>query len=97
MRLESHADGTVLRVRVSPGARHDRVIGPHGDAVKVSVSAPPEDGKANAAVLALLAGTLGIPERELELISGHTSRDKRVLVRGLTAEQVAEALESAGR
>jgi uncharacterized protein (TIGR00251 family) len=81
---------TRLRLRVSPGASKSEVVGSHGEAWKVRVTAAPESGKANEAVRDLLATTLGIPRSSTEIISGAASRDKVVVVRGLTAEE-AEA------
>lgn len=81
---------TSLRLRVVPGATRTGVVGRYGDAWKVRVSAPPEAGKANDAVLALLANTLDVPRRDLEVTAGHSSRDKVVALAGLTTE-VAEA------
>jgi uncharacterized protein len=75
-----HPEGTVLRVRVQPGARREGFGGAHGDALEIAVTAPPEGGRANEAVLALLARRLGVPRRDLRLLSGASSREKRVLV-----------------
>jgi uncharacterized protein (TIGR00251 family) len=75
-----------LRLRVVPGARRSGVVGRHGEAWKVRVSAPADDGKANEAVLTLLAETLRLPRRDLELTAGFASRDKVVTLDGLTTE-----------
>jgi uncharacterized protein (TIGR00251 family) len=83
---------------VSPGANRPRIVGRHGDAWKVRVAAPPEGGKANDAVLTLLAATLGVPRDDLALASGRTSRDKVITLVGLPAETVdARMAEAAGR
>ena len=76
---------------MKPGARKDAVLGVHGGALKVSVTAPPERGKANEAVLALLAEILGVPASSLVLTSGAASRDKAILV-PLARSVVAERL-----
>jgi hypothetical protein len=70
-------------------------VGRHGDAWKVRVGAPPEGGKANEAVLALLAHALDIPRRDLALAAGRTSRDKVVELAGVTDEDAAARLEAA--
>jgi len=70
----------VLRLRVVPGARKARIAGPHGGALKVSVCQPPEKGKANEGVIALLAKALGLAARDIEILSGLTSQDKRVAI-----------------
>jgi hypothetical protein len=78
---------TRLRVRVSPGARSNAVLGRHGEGWKVRVTAAPEGGKANDAVLKLLAERLDLPGKSLTLVSGPSSRDKIVELHGIdTAE-----------
>jgi uncharacterized protein (TIGR00251 family) len=79
---------------VSPGASRSSIAGRHGDAWKVRVSAPPEHGKANDAVLRLLADTLAVPRTHVTLVSGHGRRDKVVELQGLDAEEVSRRLES---
>ena len=66
-----------ITVRVTPGASHDRVVR-EGEVIRVYVTAPPADGKANKAVLKLLAKELGVPKSSLAVIRGLTSRDKVV-------------------
>jgi uncharacterized protein (TIGR00251 family) len=78
---------TRLRLRVSPGSRKTELAGRYGAGWKVRVSAPPEDGRANDAVLALLAGRVGLPRRSLAIISGRTSRDKVVEMTGIDREE----------
>jgi uncharacterized protein (TIGR00251 family) len=85
---------TRLRLRVSPGASRSQVVGRHGDGWKVRVGAPPESGKANEALLKLLAATLEIPRNRIEIAAGRGSRDKTIVVQGLSAADV-EALMSA--
>lgn len=67
----------VLRVHVQAGAGRSAVVGRFGDALKVKVAAPPEGGRANAAVTELLATTLGVPASGVALVSGQASRSKR--------------------
>ena len=89
-------DGTaVLRVHVQPGAGRTAVQGRHGEALKVSVAAPPEGGRANDAVVKLLAETFGIPTSAVELVSGDSSRAKRFHLAGLEVDDVRERLEQA--
>jgi len=78
--LVAAAGGTRLRLRVKPGARKNALLGVHAGALKLSVIAPPERGKANRAVVKLLARTLGITPSEIHLLSGQSSQDKTVLV-----------------
>jgi uncharacterized protein (TIGR00251 family) len=88
---------TRLRLRVVPGAVRDVVVGRHGDGWKVRVSAPPERGAANRAVVRLLAGTLSLPERSVAIVSGHGARDKIVEVRGIAAPDAEGRLSAAER
>jgi uncharacterized protein len=76
-------NGTRLRLRVTPGARRPGVAGRHGDGWKIRVSQPPEDGRANDAVLALLAEVLALPRSAVTLVSGETARDKIVALDGI--------------
>src|SRR5213080_5291222 len=88
---------TRLRLRVSPGARSARVVGRHGQAWKVRVAAPPEGGRANEAVVRLLAETLSLPRGAVTLVSGHGARDKIVQLAGLDPTQIERRLSSAAR
>lgn len=87
---------TSFRLRVVPRAPRPGVVGRHGDAWKVRVTAAPEDGKANEAVLELLSGALDVPPENLRPMSGKTSRDKVVSVRGMSAGEVNGRLAAAG-
>lgn len=80
-------EGIVLRIHVQPGAGRSAVVGRHGDALKVRVAAPPVEGRANEATRALLAEALGVPESDVELTSGQSSRSKRFRLNGLDAEE----------
>lgn len=86
---------TRLRLRVSPRASRPGIAGRHGEAWKIRVSALAENGRANAAVLALLADVLGVSRAQLELVSGGTTRDKVVEVEGLTGPEVEGRLAAA--
>jgi uncharacterized protein (TIGR00251 family) len=83
---------TRLRLRVSPGSGRTEIVGRYGDAWKVRVGAPPERGRANDAVLRLLSERLGLPVSDLALVSGSTSRDKVVELRGLSFEEASTRL-----
>src|SRR3954470_18808360 len=89
------AETTRLRVRVSPGAGRTALVGRHGDAWKVRVTAAPERGRANEAVLRLLAETLSLPRAALTLVSGHGGRDKIVEFSGLGPALADRRLTSA--
>ena len=83
---------TRLRVRVIPGSPRAGVVGRHGEAWKLRVTAPPERGRANEATLDLLAGTLGVERVDLRLVSGHGARDKTVEVSGLSSDEAERRL-----
>lgn len=78
--LTAVAGGTRLRLRVRPGSRSSAIVGLHGGALKIAVSAPPERGKANEAVAALLAEALGLPRASVAVVSGAASQDKVVVL-----------------
>jgi uncharacterized protein len=84
-----------LRLRVVPGAARPGVVGRHGDAWKVRVAAPAEAGKANAAVVALLAGALDVPRSRISVTSGRSSRDKVVALEGLSSDAAEARLAAA--
>ena len=81
-----------MRLRVAPGAARAAIVGRHGDAWKLRVAAAPERGKANDAVLDLLAETLVLPRSDVTLVSGGSSRDKIVELAGLGSEEIDRRL-----
>ena len=101
--LRADGEGAVLKVRAVPGAKRPGIVGVYGDALKVAVSEPPERGKANRAILSVLADELRVDARSLQVIAGLGSRDKRVRVAGCGPEELRalidefrEALRSRG-
>ncbi len=90
--LEASENGILLHVKVVPGASRSAVAGVLGDRLKLRVAAPPEDGKANAAVVALLADVLGIPARQVELIAGHSRPQKTLRITGLNIAMLRDRL-----
>jgi uncharacterized protein (TIGR00251 family) len=85
-------DGTRLALRVQPRASRNEVAGPHGDALKVRLAAPPVDGAANEALVRFLAEALELPRASVTLVGGLSSRSKAVLVAGLAPAEVARRL-----
>lgn len=77
---QANAKGWVISLHIQPGAKSTEVVGLHGDALKIRLAAPPVDGKANAALCDFLAGCLLVPKRDVEVIGGLTSRQKRVAI-----------------
>ena len=89
------ADSVVLRVHVQPGAGRSAVVGRHGTALKLRVAAPPEGGRANEAVKALLVEIFGVKPANVELTSGASSRLKRFRVDHVDVEEFRTRLERA--
>jgi uncharacterized protein len=86
---------TRVRLRVSPGARRSELVGRHGEGWKVRVAATPEGGRANEAVLDLLATKLELPRRSLSIVAGHSAREKIVLLEGIDRAESERRLERA--
>jgi uncharacterized protein len=78
--VRAHADGAVVAVRAVPGASRSAIVGLHGDELKVRVCSPPVDGRANEEVCAVLADALGLRQRDVQLLQGHSARSKVLLV-----------------
>jgi uncharacterized protein (TIGR00251 family) len=87
----------VLNIRVIPRSPRTRVDGTRGDAILIRLAAPPVEGAANEALVAFLSEALGIPRRDITLLAGEKSRDKRVRIAGLDQETVLARLGRAGR
>jgi uncharacterized protein (TIGR00251 family) len=83
-------DAVLLHLKVVPGSSRDVIAGVLGERLKVRVVAAPEKGRANAAIVALLARELGIAPSAITLAKGETSPEKTVRVRGLTAQDVIQ-------
>jgi uncharacterized protein (TIGR00251 family) len=86
--IGEHPEGCVLSVRAQPGARKEGIKGEHGGALKVAVTAPPDRGRANQALVEVLREALGLKQSQIELLSGHTGRQKRFLIRGTTKAEL---------
>lgn len=87
--LEQHPDGTILPVRAQPGARRNEIRSEQGGMLKVCVTQSPEKGKANKALIELLGKKLDLKKSQIELIAGETSHQKRFLIHGIKAEDLA--------
>ena len=90
--LRQGVQQVILTLHIQPGAKKTELAGSHGEALKIRLAAPPVDGRANACLLAFLAKRLGLAKRQVTLVSGETSRAKRVSVEGLDAESVRQKL-----
>jgi uncharacterized protein (TIGR00251 family) len=83
-----------LAVRVQPRASRDRICGVHGDRIKLQLTAPPVEGAANAAVLALIAAWLAVPKRAVSLVRGGTSREKTIAIATDQPAQLSAKIEA---
>ena len=90
--VQDVGDGCTVSVRVHPGARKNGVSGVHAGAVKISLTTPPVDGRANEALIAFVAELLGIPRGRVSLVAGMTGRDKVLRITGKNSAEVNAAL-----
>ncbi len=91
--LQTRPDGTLLlRLHVQPRASRNRLAGLHGDALKLCLTTPPVDGRANKALVAFLAKLLHLPKSALEIRRGLQGRSKEVIVRGIDEETARRLL-----
>ena len=93
--LVEHPDGVVLPVRAQPGAKANAVRGEQVGALKVAVTQIAEKGKANQALVEVLAETLDLKRSQIELLAGETQREKKFLIRGVTRDELAEKIAAA--
>ena len=77
---------------VQPRASKTEVVGPHGDAIKIRVKAPPVDGAANEELIRFLAKRFKVPRNAVELVSGSSSRHKQIAIEGVTPTEIVESL-----
>jgi uncharacterized protein (TIGR00251 family) len=92
--LRDTADGCILPVRVHPGARRNGISGAHDGALKISLTTPPTDGRANDALIAFVAELLQVPRSRITLLTGATSRTKTLRIAAKSAAEVLAALSS---
>jgi len=93
--IRDTAAGATFTIKVQPRARRNAVTGEAGDALKIALTAPPVEGKANDACVTFLAEFLDVSRSSITIAAGETSRNKLIRVRGLTAAQVAERIHAA--
>jgi uncharacterized protein (TIGR00251 family) len=92
--ITENAQGCILRVRAQPGARKNAVVGEHAGALKIAVTAPPQDGRANEAIAELLRQSLQLKRSQVELLRGERSREKWFLIRGLTRTELENRVKN---
>ena len=88
IRITAQEGGAAFRVKVVPRASRNEIAGVQGDMLRVRLTAPPVEGAANNALAKLLAEVLKVPERDIEIVAGHTGRQKVVRVAGLPAHEL---------
>ena len=86
--LVTDGDGVILRLHIQPGAKKTEIAGLHGEALKIRLASPPVDGKANARLVGFLADRFGVAKAAVGLLSGGSSRAKRVRIAGVDQAQV---------
>ena len=84
--------GVILKVQVQPRASRDEVVGPHGDALKIRITAAPVAGAANKHLLKFLAKQLKVTRRQMSIVSGAASRAKSIAIEGTSADEVRQRL-----
>lgn len=94
--IRLHAEGVIVPVRVQPGASADRLGGDHDGRLRVRTTTAPEKGKANKAVVGLLAAALGRKRSDLEIVGGLTHRNKDILIRQADPETIRAWLAECG-
>jgi uncharacterized protein len=87
-------DGATFSVRVQPRARKNALMGEMGDDLKVALTAPPVEGRANEACVEFLAELLKVPRASITIAAGQSSRNKIIRVRSLTAAEIRKRLEN---
>lgn len=92
--VSAHAGGAVVRLHVQPGARRTGLCGLHGERIRIAVAEPPEKGRATDAVLRLLAESLKRPVSAVTLLRGQSSRQKDLLISGVTVAEVILQLQA---
>lgn len=93
--IQESANGVSFAVKVHPRARKNAITGTVGDALKLALTAPPVEGKANQAVIEFFADLFEIPRSSVTITSGETSRNKVIRISGLSAQRVRERLAAA--
>jgi len=93
LNIQKVNDGVIFKVRVQPGASKNKIVGVQGDALKIKINAPAVKGKANRALIDFLAEKLAVKKSQIEIISGHTSRIKKIKVLG-EGPKIKEKIQS---
>ena len=92
LNIQEKPDGLIIKIRVQPRSSQNRIAGLYGDALKINLTAPPVDNAANKACGEFLAGLLSVPKSAVDVVSGHTGRNKQVKVRCRPGDGRREAI-----
>ena len=92
--IKNSPSGITFAVKVHPRAKKNAITGEGGDALKLALTAPPADGKANDACIEFFAKLLNLPRSSVTIAAGQTSRNKVIRVSGLTAQQVRDRISN---
>ena len=91
--VSESGSGVVIKVQVQTRASRDEVVGPYGDSLKVRITAAPVAGAANKHLLKFLAKQLKIPQSQLSLKSGATSKTKSISIQGISGAEVRDRFQ----
>ncbi|GBF33286.1 hypothetical protein DCCM_2385 [Desulfocucumis palustris] len=92
MHLKEDGTGVIIKVRVQPRASRNQLAGIMDDALRVRITAPPVDGEANEACIKFLAEVFKVPRQSVQLVSGHTGRNKMIRIAGINAERILQMI-----
>lgn len=92
--LNEDGDGVKIKVHVQPGGMRSEVLGLYGDRLKVRIHAPPVDGKANDEMIRFLSEILALPRSHVQILSGHHTRQKTIVIKGLSLVEVQSRLDA---
>ncbi len=90
--VKKYKDGLLIKIHVQPKAKKDEIVGIQGDTLKVRIKAPPIKGKANEALQKFLSKLLKISKSSIEIVSGETSKQKSIYIKGRTLEDIEKCL-----
>ena len=96
IRVSETDEGIIISVRAKPGSKCTEVLGEYDGALRIALAAAPEKGKANKALIKFLAKQFGVTQKDIEIIGGETSRDKRALIRTDDKEFIQKKLSEWG-
>ena len=97
IKIRDKGEGIVISIKVQPNARKDKIIGEYGEQLKVAVTEQPEKGKANKAIIKIIAKWLNIKRSEIEIIAGHTSKDKEIFIGNISRKDVYKSVTCLAR